>query len=63
MDAHKEGWSRIASHLGYRVVDVSSFKEIAARWYPTLPLKSKKTSKHRYVKYRNLNHTNALIAH
>ncbi|TIB78685.1 ribonuclease H-like protein [Wallemia mellicola] len=47
MDAHKEGWSRIASHLGYRVVDVSSFKEIAARWYPTLPLKSKKTSKHR----------------
>ncbi|TIB69808.1 hypothetical protein E3P77_00286 [Wallemia ichthyophaga] len=49
MDAHMEGWSQIASHLGYRVVDVSSFKEIARRWYPNLPLKSKQASTHRAI--------------
>lgn len=32
----------LAAYLHYRMVDVSSFKEMAKRWYPTLPRYEKK---------------------
>jgi oligoribonuclease len=32
----------LAAYLHYRMVDVSSFKEMAKRWYPTLPPYEKK---------------------
>jgi oligoribonuclease len=36
---------RLNSHLHYRNIDISSVKELALRWYPTLP-KFEKANKH-----------------
>ena len=35
----------VDSHLHFRIVDVSSIKELAKRWYPEMPL-FKKTKSH-----------------
>ncbi len=37
---------RLAEHLHYRSIDVSSFKEVAHRWFPQVP-KFNKASNHR----------------
>lgn len=47
MDCYDEGFKRIADYLHYRVLDVSTLKEIVKRWYPSLPQKNKNLSKHR----------------
>jgi len=38
---------RVSEHLSYRHVDVSSLKELVARWFPEKALKRRKTSPHR----------------
>ena len=38
---------RVSAHLSYRHVDVSSLKELVARWFPEKALKRRQTSPHR----------------
>ncbi|KAM0749842.1 ribonuclease H-like protein [Meredithblackwellia eburnea MCA 4105] len=38
---------KLASCLHYRILDVSSIKELASRWYPSLRLPPKEQSAHR----------------
>lgn len=38
---------KLASKLHYRILDVSTIKELARRWYPDLPLPPKEMSGHR----------------
>jgi len=38
---------RVSEHLSYRHVDVSSLKELVARWFPEKALKRGQTSPHR----------------
>ena len=38
---------RIDEYLHYRLVDVSSFKEMIKRWYPSYPVKLEKKNSHR----------------
>ncbi len=38
---------RVMEHLHYRIVDVSTIKELAARWYPPSMQMPKKAEKHR----------------
>ncbi|KLT45422.1 putative RNA exonuclease, partial [Cutaneotrichosporon oleaginosum] len=39
------GMPAVMAHLSYRIVDVSSIKEIARRWYPTLIKQEKRARK------------------
>lgn len=38
---------RVSAHLSYRLVDVSSIKELVARWYPEKLIRHKRPSPHR----------------
>ena len=38
---------QIDNYLHYRLIDVSSFKEMVCRWYPVYPIKFEKKNSHR----------------
>lgn len=40
---------KLAEKLHYRILDVSTIKELASRWYPEFTLPSKAASTHRWV--------------
>ncbi|KAK4699481.1 oligoribonuclease, partial [Phenoliferia sp. Uapishka_3] len=43
----KKDLPKLANVLHYRIIDVSSIKELASRWYPSLRLPAKSASAHR----------------
>lgn len=58
----KKDLPKVASLLHYRILDVSSFKEVARRWYPQLQLPRKEDSAHRCVRWRRARRVQVSIA-